>query len=45
VSPIDGALYVSSDDQAVADHPGRMPNAIGEGAIYRIATAPERGPR
>ncbi len=45
VSPIDGALYVSSDDQAVADHPGRMPNALGEGAIYRIATAPERGPR
>jgi glucose/arabinose dehydrogenase len=39
VSPLDGALYVSSDDQAVADSPGRMPNAVGQGAIYRIASA------
>jgi glucose/arabinose dehydrogenase len=39
VSPIDGALYVSSDDQAVADHPGKLVNAIGQGAIYRIASA------
>jgi glucose/arabinose dehydrogenase len=39
VSPIDGALYVSSDDQAAADNPGKLPHAVGEGAIYRIATA------
>jgi hypothetical protein len=43
VSPIDGALYVSSDDQAVADNPGKRPHEVGEGAIYPIATA-ERAP-
>jgi hypothetical protein len=31
---------VSSDDQAVSDMPGKMPHAVGEGAIYRIATLP-----
>jgi glucose/arabinose dehydrogenase len=40
ISPVDGALYVSSDDQAVSDMPGKMPHAVGEGAIYRIATLP-----
>jgi glucose/arabinose dehydrogenase len=44
VSPVDGALYVSSDDQAVSDQPGRLPNAVGQGAIYRIATAQRRAP-
>jgi glucose/arabinose dehydrogenase len=40
ISPIDGALYVASDDQAVADHPGKMPHAKGQGAIYRIGLLP-----
>ena len=36
VSPVDGALYVASDDQAVADQPGKLGAGVGEGAIYRI---------
>ena len=36
ISPIDGALYVASDDQAVADQPGKLGNGVGDGAIYRI---------
>jgi glucose/arabinose dehydrogenase len=37
ISPVDGALYVASDDQAVADQPGKQGNGVGDGAIYRIA--------
>ena len=33
VSPVDGALYVASDDQAVADQPGKLGNGVGDGAI------------
>jgi glucose/arabinose dehydrogenase len=36
ISPIDGALYVASDDQAVADQPGKQGSGVGDGAIYRI---------
>lgn len=39
LSPTDGSLYVSSDDQAVADNPGKRNSAIGQGAIYRIESA------
>ncbi len=38
VSPVDGALYVASDDQAVADQPGKAGNGVGDGAIYRIGS-------
>ncbi len=37
VSPLDGALYVTSDDQAISDNPGKPGKATGNGAIYRIA--------
>jgi glucose/arabinose dehydrogenase len=37
ISPVDGALYVASDDQAVADQPGKQGNGVGDGAIYRVA--------
>src|SRR5262249_38613920 len=33
VSPVDGALYVASDDQAVADNPGKLGAGTGDGAI------------
>jgi glucose/arabinose dehydrogenase len=39
ISPVDGALYVASDDQAVADQPGKLGNGVGDGAIYRIGVA------
>jgi glucose/arabinose dehydrogenase len=36
ISPVDGALYVSSDNRAVEDQPGRKAGE-SQGAIYRIA--------
>jgi hypothetical protein len=30
--------WQASDDQAVADHPGKLMNAIGQEVIYRIAS-------
>jgi glucose/arabinose dehydrogenase len=36
ISPIDGALYVSSDNRAVEDQPGKKAGE-SQGAIYRIA--------
>ena len=36
ISPLDGALYVSSDNRAVEDQPGKKAGE-SQGAIYRIA--------
>jgi glucose/arabinose dehydrogenase len=38
ISPLDGALYVSSDNRAVEDQPGKKAGD-SQGAIYRIALA------
>lgn len=44
ISPVDGALYVSSDDKAVQDRPGRSGNAKGDGAVYRISLSAPKTP-
>jgi hypothetical protein len=38
ISPVDGALYISSDNRAVEDQPGKKAGEL-QGAIYRTAAA------